>query len=85
MNDKELKVEQCKLDVRTSESRLREAQRNLDEGYRKSQAQVELAKAEMEREYSRLKEELERAKIRVELDKTWLKNAECELARGFEA
>lgn len=85
MTDKELKVEHCKLDVRAAESKLREAQHNLDEGYRKAQAQLEQAKADMEREYSRLKEEAERAKIHLEREKAYLLAAEAELARGYQA
>ncbi len=85
MTDKELKVERCQLDVRTAESKLREAQRNLDEGYRKGQAQLEHAKADTEREYSKLKEELERAKIHLEMEKAYQQAAEAELARGYEA
>ena len=62
-----------------------EAQRNLDEGYRKGQAQLEHAKADTEREYSKLKEELERAKIHLEMEKAYQQAAEAELARGYEA
>jgi multidrug resistance efflux pump len=85
MTEKQYKVERSKLDVRDSESKVREAQRNLDEGYKKALAQVEQAKADMERDYSRLKEELERAKIRLDVEKTYLQFAEAELARGYEA
>ena len=85
MTEKQHKVERNKLEVREAESRLRQARRDLDEGYKKAQARVEQEKAEMEREYSKLKEELERAKIRVEMEKTSLQYAEAELARGYEA
>lgn len=85
MTEKELKVEYSKLDVRTAESKLRESQRNWDEGYRKAQAQLEQAKADTEREYGKLKEEVERAKIHLEREKAFLMAAEAELARGYQA
>ena len=78
MTEKQYKVERNKLDVREAESKLRQAQRNLDEGYKKLVADMECA-------YSNLKEELERAKIRLDVEKTCLEYAEAELARGFEA
>jgi len=85
MNDKELRVERCKLDVKTAESKLREAKRNLEEGYKKSQAQVEQAKSDMEKEYGRLKEEVKRAEIQVQLENKYVEAAEEALIKGYES
>lgn len=82
MTQKEHAVERCKCDIREAESRLREANRNLEEGYKRQVALVDQSKADMEREYARLKEEVERATIKVENEKLWLKLAESDLARG---
>ena len=64
---------------------MREAQRNLDEGYKKGKAQVLMAKSDFERDYNRLKEELERSKMQLERDKNWAQTCAAELARGYEA
>lgn len=78
MTDKENRVKQCELQVRTAKTRVAEARSALEHGYVR-------AKADFEREYSRLKCELERATIDVEREEGFLAAAKAELARGFEA
>jgi len=85
MNEKEYKVYRAKLEVSEAESRLRECQANLAQGYTNLEAKVIQAKAEMEREYTKLKEEVTRAQIRVDVEKGWQQAMEADLARGFEA
>lgn len=85
MTEKEYRLANAKVLVREQESRVREAQRNLNEGYKKVEAQVAMAKSDAERDYARIKEELERAKMQLERDKHWVQHAEAELARGYEA
>lgn len=84
MNEKELKVALCKNDVEAAESRLREAKANLTHGYEKSLATLEQAKRTHEQEYARLKEEVLRAETTVRKEKSYLENAEADLAQGFE-
>lgn len=85
MKEKEYNVARARHDVREAESKVRDAKRNLDEGYREELAKVEQAKASMEKTYSNLKEELERAQIELDREKDALKFAEAEMARGYEA
>lgn len=85
MNEKEYRLANAKVLVREQESRVREAQRNLDEGYKKGESQVAMARSDAERDYTRLKEELERTKMQLERDKNWVWTCEAELARGYEA
>lgn len=85
MTEKEYKVECAKGMVRDAESRLREAQKAMEEGYKKGVDTVDQAKAEHEREYGRLKEEVERAKSRLEQEKSYAKFTEAELVRGYES
>lgn len=85
MTEKQFRVEQCKLDIRDAESRLREARKNLEEGHKKGLAQVEQARADMERDYTRLKEEVDRATTKLALEKAYLARAETELAKGFDS
>lgn len=92
MNDHELKVKRCQLDVKDSESRLREVKLNLENGYKKSAAALERAKiayeeakAVHEQEYNKLKEEVARAENHLEREKAYLLHAEAEKERGFQA
>jgi len=85
MNEKEYKLANAKVLVREQESRVREAQRNLDEGYKNGEAKIAMAKSDAERDYTHLKEELERAKMQLEREKNWVLNCEADLQRGYEA
>lgn len=78
MNEKELNVKRCELDVRTQETKVRDAKIALDEGYKK-------LKAEFDKEYSLLKSAYEREIIYLEREKAYLENARAMLAKGFES
>ena len=78
MNDKELRVKHCESFIREAEIKVRQAKNELDHGYTR-------LKAEMEREYAKLKLNVESAQVELERSQNSLKNAEAELARGFEA
>jgi hypothetical protein len=78
MTEKEQRVRRCELAVRSQESKVREAQCNLQHGYARLQA-------DLEREYAKLKFELERETIRLEQEKSLLELALSELARGYDA
>lgn len=84
MTDKEYSVERDRLDVQSSQSRLREAERNLEEGIRKTKAQVEQAQSDADKEVAKLIEEVTRAKLDVERMKKCLELSETNLARGFD-
>lgn len=85
MTEKEWKVYRAKLEVSEAESRLRECQANLAQGYTNLEAKVAQAKADMEKEYIKLKEEVTRAQLRVDVEKGYLQCMEAEQSRGFEA
>ena len=78
MNEKELNVKRCELDVRIQETKVRDAKIALDEGYKK-------LKAEFDKEYSLLKSAYEREIIYLEREKAYLENARAMLAKGFES
>lgn len=78
LTEKEHRVKCAEIDVRTQESKVREAKTALDLGYKKLQV-------EMENEYEKLKRELEREEFRLELDKSRLELAQADLQRGFDA
>lgn len=72
MTHREVKIARGQCDVRKQESKVREAQHNLEHGYAK-------AKAEMEREYAKLKAELEREMIELESEKLYLQGQQDNL------
>ena len=78
MNEKELKLRHHELDVRVQETKVRDAKLQLDEGYKKLQA-------DFEREYAQLKSNYERELLRLDREKACVDFAKDELARGFES
>ena len=78
MNDKELQVKRCECDVRTQETKVRDAKQALDRGYEK-------LRADFERDYAKLKSDYERECITLEREKLYLENAKEALAKGFES
>lgn len=85
MTDKELCVSTRKIDVRDAESKLREAQRNLENGLRNGRLKIQQAQSDASRDETKLFEEVERSKNFLEKEKAYLIAAEAELERGFEA
>lgn len=77
MTEKELNVKRSELDVRTQETRLRDAKVALDEGYKK-------LKADFDSAYAKLKSDYERECINLEREKLYLKQAQEVVAQGFE-
>lgn len=77
MTEKQLSVKRCEFDVRTQETKVRDAKCALDEGYVK-------LKADFERDYSRLKSDYERECIALEREKAYLESARELLAKGFD-
>jgi len=68
---------QAEIDLRIQETRVREAQINLDQGYKK-------LLAEMEKEYAKLKFELEREKLKLEEARECLKHRKEDAERPFD-
>jgi hypothetical protein len=77
MTVKEQAVETARLDVLLQESRVCEAERALNEGFKK-------LKCEFETAVNKLREELEREKIKLDKEKTYLQLAKSDMERGFE-
>lgn len=84
MTEREGRVARFKIDVLNAESRLREAQRNYEEGSKLAEAKLKQAEAEKQKEVSRLLEEMKRAKNAVDTEICHLKEAETALEKGFD-
>lgn len=76
MTSHEAKIERQKVDIRTAESRLREAQKSMEHGYAKGQAELQKLKAETERDYGKMKSEVERAQLDLERERIYLQELE---------
>lgn len=84
MNQRDYDVELAKRYVADAESKLREAQGELDHGHKASLAQVEKERAEMHKNFVRLQEAVTRAAASVSENKAFLKLKVAEQERGFE-
>jgi hypothetical protein len=71
MTEKEYQIARAELDVRDSESKLREARYNLLVGERK-------AKAEYDKEVYKLKAEISRAEIQMKKEIAYLERAKAD-------
>jgi hypothetical protein len=78
MNDKELQVKRFECDVRTQETKVRDAKRALDLGYKK-------LCSEFERDYEKLKSDYEREVLFLQREMAYLENAKEAAAKGFES
>lgn len=78
MNEKELLLKRCECDVRTQETKVRDAKQALDRGYEK-------LKADFERDYAKLKSDYEREVIALDRENAYLENAKEAVAKGFES
>lgn len=77
MNERELLVKRYECEVRTQETKVRDAKQSLDRGHEK-------LKADFEREYGKLKSDFERECILLEREKAYLENAKETAEKGFE-
>ena len=78
MTEREYNLESAKACVRTAESKLNEAKRDLEHGIREAQAKYD-------REVLRLKCEVERRTSDLEPERAFLKLKEAEAERKFDA
>ena len=77
MNEKEAAVKRCEIELREKESDVRCAKIELDRGYEK-------LKADLEIEYAKLKKEYESKLCSLEQAKVGLESAKETMAKGFE-
>ena len=77
MNEKDYNVKSAETYVIDAEIKLKEAQINLDEGYKK-------LKAEFEKEYQKLKLEVDKAKNQLQRDIIFLEKTKAAQERGFD-
>lgn len=75
--ERENRVKRCKIDIKTQESKVREARSNLEHGFTK-------AKAVFEQEYAKLKFDLDREEYRLEMERAYLESAENDLLKPFD-
>ena len=77
MNDKELNVKLAELAVRDQLTQVRDAKTDLEEGYKR-------LKAKMDLNYAVLKSEYERQQILLEEKNAYLENAKHDLVKHFD-
>jgi hypothetical protein len=77
MTEKELNLRRCELDVRSQETKVRDAKVDLERGHEK-------LRADFERDYARLKTAYEREVIQLEREKACLEKARADVVAGFE-